>query len=128
MQILMTKTFVRWMRKSCLTEEMLLDAVQEFGRGLVDADLGANVFKKRVRLPGRGKRGSARTIVATCFEGRFFFLYGFEKNERENISAPELTALKQTAAVLLALNATELHVLLDAGKIFEVPYAKEQNS
>nr|WP_263469118.1 type II toxin-antitoxin system RelE/ParE family toxin [Stenotrophomonas sp. CFS3442] len=29
--------------------------------GLVDADLGGGIFKKRVALPGRGKRGSVRT-------------------------------------------------------------------
>jgi hypothetical protein len=49
MQILMTKPFARWMRKSGLTVEMLSDAACEVRRGLVDADLGGNVFKKRVR-------------------------------------------------------------------------------
>jgi DNA-binding transcriptional regulator YiaG len=33
--------------------------------GLIDADLGGHVVKKRVALPGQGKRGGARTIVAT---------------------------------------------------------------
>ena len=34
-------------------------------RGLIDANLGGGIIKKRVPLPGRGKRGSARTLVAT---------------------------------------------------------------
>ena len=32
--------------------------------GLVDADFGGGVVKKHVALPGRGKRGGARTLVA----------------------------------------------------------------
>ena len=32
--------------------------------GLVDADLGGGVVKKHVALPGRGKRGGARILVA----------------------------------------------------------------
>jgi Uncharacterized protein conserved in bacteria len=43
--------------------------------------------KKRVPVAGRGKRGGARTIVATNFGDRWFFLFGFEKNERANIDS-----------------------------------------
>jgi hypothetical protein len=31
-------------------------------QGLIDADLGGGVIKKRVPLPGRGKSGSTRTL------------------------------------------------------------------
>jgi hypothetical protein len=34
--------------------------------GLIDADLGGGVLKKRVGLAGRGKRGGVRTLVATA--------------------------------------------------------------
>ncbi|MFY9138571.1 MAG: type II toxin-antitoxin system RelE/ParE family toxin, partial [Zwartia sp.] len=30
--------------------------------GLIDADLGGGILKKRVGLSGRGKRGGARTL------------------------------------------------------------------
>jgi hypothetical protein len=33
--------------------------------GLIDADLGGSVYKKRVPLTGRGKHGVARVLVAT---------------------------------------------------------------
>jgi len=36
-------------------------------------------------------------ILATNFGGRWFFLYGFEKNERDNIGARELKAPQITA-------------------------------
>jgi hypothetical protein len=34
-------------------------------QGLIDADLGGGLFKKRIALPGRGKSGGARTLIAT---------------------------------------------------------------
>ena len=52
--------------------------------GLIDADLGGGIIKKRVPLPGRGKSGSVRTLVASKRNGKWFFLYGFEKNDKES--------------------------------------------
>jgi hypothetical protein len=85
-----TKYFGRWAKKADLTDRALLSAVEEIRRGLVDADLGGGLLKKRIALPGRGKSGSTRTILATNRNDRWFFVYGFEKNERENISSTEL--------------------------------------
>lgn len=48
-------------------------------RGLIDADLGGGVYKKRIALPGRGKRGITRTLIATNRANRWIFLTGFEK-------------------------------------------------
>ena len=89
------------MRKTELTDAALCAAVIEMERGLIDADLGGGVFKKRVGLAGRGKRSGARTLVATNRSGRWFFVFGFEKNDRDNISDDELEALKDIAAQLL---------------------------
>ena len=59
-------------------------------RGLIDADLGGGIVKKRVGLAGRGKRSGARTLIATNKGDRWFFVFGFEKNERANIGDDEL--------------------------------------
>jgi hypothetical protein len=79
------------MRKSGVSDTALCAAVIEMAQGLIDADLGGGVVKKRVSLPGRGKRGGARAIVATNKGDRWFFLHGFAKTERENVSAEELS-------------------------------------
>ena len=55
-------------------------------------------------MPGRGKRGGARTIVGSDLQDRWFFLYGFEKKDRESIDARELAALQTIAAALLAMD------------------------
>lgn len=96
-RVFKTRYFSRWMRKTELTNSSLCEAVAEMVQGLVDADLGGGVVKKRVALPGRGKSGGARTLVATNKGNRWFFVFGFEKGDRANISDQELEALQDLA-------------------------------
>ena len=56
LQVFAIKTFARWMRKNKITQEDLLDATQEMVNGLIDADLGGYVVKKRLALHGREKK------------------------------------------------------------------------
>jgi len=42
------------MKKTELTDKALCKAVSEMADGLCGVELGGNVFKKRVALPGRG--------------------------------------------------------------------------
>lgn len=119
-RVFKTRAFTRWMRKSGLTDDALCDAVAEMSQGLVDADLGGHVVKKRVALPGQGKRGGARTIVATKMADRWFFLYGFGKNERANIDKDELKVLQEMAKELLGFSDQQLATALMAEEIVEV--------
>ena len=89
-------------------------------QGLIDADLGGGVLKKRVGLAGRGKRGGARTLVATNKGDLWFFVFGFEKNERANISAEEKEALQDLAQDLLARTAKELDIAVTDGSLEEI--------
>jgi hypothetical protein len=119
-RIFKTKTFIRWMSKAEVTDAALTKAIHEMEQGLVDADLGGCLFKKRVALIGKGKRGGARTIVASKVNNRWFFLYGFLKNERDNINSIELKALQGVAKELLELNDSQLKKALIAHEIIEV--------
>jgi hypothetical protein len=47
-------------------------------------------------------------LIGTNLGDRWFFLFGFEKNERDNIDDRELGALRRLASVLLNLGANEL--------------------
>ena len=81
-RVFKTRQFAKWMRKTDLTDEALCLAVSEMLSGLVDADLGGDVLKKRVALPGRGKRGGARTLVATRRTSRWFLCSGLRRTKR----------------------------------------------
>ena len=115
-----TRHFHRWAKKAELSDNALFSAVSEMIKGLVGTDLGGGVFKKRIALPGQGKSGSTRTLLATNRNDRWIFVFGFEKNERANISAKELEALKMLAAELLALSSVQINEALDSGDLLEV--------
>lgn len=115
-----TRSFSRWMRKIGLTDSVVCEAVLEMRHGLVDADLGGGVLKKRVPLPGRGKRGGGRTLVATRWAGRWVFLFGFGKNERDNIALDELVPLQLLAVKLLTYDDNEIARALACGELTEV--------
>jgi len=63
-----TRHFTRWARKAGLKDSFLKTAVLEIQSGLLEADLGGGIVKKRIALPGRGKSGGTRTLLATNFE------------------------------------------------------------
>lgn len=119
-RVFKTRHFSRWARKTDLTSDALCNAVSEMDAGLIDADLGGGVVKKRVALPGRGKRGGVRTLVATNRGNRWFFLFGFEKNERASISKKELEALQDIASDLLRLNSSQLDIHVKSEALQEI--------
>lgn len=120
MSIYTTRWFDRWARKQGITATSLCAAVREMSNGLYDADLGGNLYKKRIARPGQGKSGGFRTLVATNKGNRWIFVFGFPKNERSNIDKDEEEALKKLAAHLLALTAQSLSKAQHAGELMEV--------
>ena len=101
-------------------DQSLIKAIQEIQSGLVDAHLAKGLVKKRVAQSGRGKQSSARTLVATYFEDRWFFIFGFLKNEKSNITAKELQWLMSFAQQLLDLRDDELSMAIEAGELCEI--------
>jgi hypothetical protein len=127
-RVFKTRHFSRWVRKSELTDQVLCSAVDEMAAGLVDADLGGGVLKKRVALPGMGKRGGVRTLVATHKGGHWFFIFGFQKNERDNIDDKTLEAVQTIAADLFKLSGRDLDVLVSNESLKEICHGKQAQS
>ena len=120
MSVYKTKEFSRFARKADLKSADLLDAAQAVASGQWDADLGGGVFKQRIARDGGGKSGGFRTIILFKVGGHSFFVHGFAKNEKANISPKELKALKALAATFLALDLSALETAKSAGEIAEV--------
>ncbi len=120
MRIFKTKRFQKWAASENLSDEALKKAINEMENGLVDTELGGNVYKKRIGIQGRGKRGGARTLLAFKIEERAFFIYGFSKNERANINANELKALKTYAHELLGYSDKALEKAIKTKIVIEV--------
>lgn len=111
---------MKWAKKEKILERALIQAIEEMERGLIDADLGGHVFKKRVAIQGKGKSGGVRTLIAYQVKGKAFFIYGFAKNKRANIDTKELEALKIIAVNLLGHNDKMLDYLISENELVEV--------
>ncbi|TXL65987.1 type II toxin-antitoxin system RelE/ParE family toxin [Zeimonas arvi] len=119
-QLFKTRHFARWMRSTEITDAILRKAMLEMTRGLIDADLGGGLVKKRIGLPGRGKRGGVRALVATRQGDRWIYLFGFQKNERDNIDAAELDAFRTLANDLTRLDDRQMDELRTRGALVEI--------
>ena len=120
MAVYKTRWFDRWAGREGLAASSLCVAVREMLQGLVDADLGGGLVKKRIGRPGQGKSGGYRTLVATNKGNRWVFVYGFPKHERSNIDKDETVALKKLAAHLLSLTPQAVREAQGAGELLEV--------
>ena len=82
--------------------EELLKAAKAVASGQWDADLGGGVFKQRIARDGGGKSGGFRTIILFKVGGHSFFVHGFAKNEKANLSKAQRNTLARVIAVLKA--------------------------
>jgi len=120
MEKLSTKWFKKWAKKSKITDQDLLDTVDNLIKGLSTADLGSNLFKIRVKREHSGKSSGFRTIVVYKENERAIFLYGFGKNEKDNISKTELLYFKKLGNDFLTLDKNQIKQLIEAKSLFEI--------
>ena len=126
MQILKTKGLVRFARRERITDTSLREAIERAERGLIDADLGGGLIKQRLARPGQGRSGGFRVIVAYRAKGRAVFLYGFAKNERDNIDPDELQVFRTIGANWLAANAATIKEAIEDGDLQEITHDDEK--
>lgn len=116
----MTKKFSKWATIQKIPRNKLASVLQELITDNFEANLGGNIYKKRIRFTGRGKSGSGRTIICYKKKDRAIFIHGFAKNEKSNLSKKELIAFKELAKILLALSPEAITIALKNGDFLEV--------
>lgn len=119
-QTLKTKAFAKWAKEEGLSDAALAGAVHEMQQGLYDANLGGGVYKKRLAHDGRGKSGGFRVILAFKMNDVAIFVYGFSKNERDNITRKQKEALKILVKVYFSYNEEQLAKAKRVGELIEV--------
>lgn len=120
MRLFKTKPFARFATKERISDAALRDAIRRAEAGLVDADLGGGVIKQRLARSGQGKSGGFRSIVLFRRQAMAFFVYGFAKNDRDNIDRQELKAFRLLAVEMLALDDKALQMAIKNGTIMEI--------
>lgn len=123
MEAYKSRSFASWATREGLDNDALVSALLEMEQGLIDAHLGGQVVKKRVAVSGRGKRGSTRMLIAFKQGEKAFFIFGFAKSARANVSDKELRALKLLAKELFSYSAAMISQAVEAGELLpiEVP-------
>ncbi len=124
-RIFKTKNFVRWAKKEKLSDIALKSAISELETGLIDADLGGGLVKKRVARTGQGKRGGHRVLLAFKDNDRSIFVFGFSKNDRDNLDAEEKEMYKKVAKMYLGAPMSALEKMCNKGQLVEVRYDKK---
>jgi len=121
MRVFKNAWFVRFARKEKIPVEALLDAVERAETGLIDANLGGGVIKQRIARVGEGKSGGYRSVVLYRKGEKAFFVFGFSKNEQDNIRTDEQDQFKRAAKEVLALSDERIHYLIENGQFEEIP-------
>ena len=120
MRIFKTRGFARFAKVERINDAMLADAIRHAEAGLMKADLGGGLIKLRVARLGQGKRGGYRTLIAYRSGVRAVFLFGFAKNERDNVSRQQLTDLKSAAGEILKRSNDDIATDIADGRLQEV--------
>ena len=120
MRIFKTPWFTRFAEKERIVDEILKNAVNQLEAGQFDADLGGGVYKQRLARSGGGKSGGYRVLICFRQESRSFFMYGFPKSERDNITISEKNDLKKLAKVLFSMTDEQLDEHMKAGAFQEI--------
>lgn len=120
MRLFKRRDFARWQLNEKLPDTVLCLAAKEMENGLIDADLGGLLYKKRIARQGSGKSSSYRTLLSAKIGNRYVFLHGFAKSDKTNISPKEKRALQYVGKVLLELSPDELIKALQSGVLMEV--------
>ena len=120
MAIYRTKAFSRFARQNGLDDGALSKAAKAVRDGNPDADLGGGLYKQRVAKRTGGKSSGFRTLITQKTSEHVFFVYGFEKNAKDNISETETKALKKMAKLFGAYTQEQLDVAITGGNLFEI--------
>lgn len=122
MRVFMGKHFAHWAKDERIENNTFCEAAKEIIAGQVEADLGKNLYKKRVKKEGMGKRGGYRVIVAykKPNSNRIFFISSFAKNEQGTLKPKEQDALSKVAKSYVDASDSLVDELKAKGSIIEI--------
>ncbi len=112
MRIFKNKWFVRFAEDEGIDDETLCEAVQMAEQGKIDANLGGGVIKQRLARRGAGKSAGYRSIILYRKGDKAFFVYGFAKNSRDNITRNDEKNFKESAKFVLNLSDDDIKKLI----------------
>lgn len=120
MRIFQNQIFAQFARKNRIPLAAICKAARELSSGLIHANLGGGVYKQRIARRGEGKSGGFRTIIFFRATQHTFFILGFAKNDKANLTPDELAGLKELAKELLNYDDAKIDLALCNGSFTEI--------
>ena len=127
MRIFKNKHFYKWASDIGLDDKSLLNAANEIAAGKYEASLGQKIFKKRIALNNTGKSGSTRTVIAFQQGSHVFYMYGYAKNQKANMTRTEIRALQKLAQSYFELSDKDLCIAVKAKILKEIKHEATDN-
>jgi hypothetical protein len=113
--------FARFAAKEGIADSELKAIVNDtLEAGQAEASLGGGVYKVRLARSGEGKSGGYRVIVFFKSGKRTFYVYGFAKSARANISEKDLKRFKEMAKENMGMTDEQLKNRIKAGHWNEI--------
>ena len=122
MRVFKTKWFARFARREGIADSKLLATVREIEKGLIDADYGGGLIKKRVARDGGGKSGGYRSIIAYRSEEKCIFMFCFAKSDKGNLNINEVAQYKNATGIYLGFSEIDIAAALKKRELVEVTY------
>jgi len=119
-RIFKNKSFHQFTKREGIADNELKEIVKQLENGQYYADLGGSVYKMELARKGEGKHGGYRSIVVFKSEFRTFFMYGFPKSNKDNISGKELRVFKSKAKDNLAFTDELISLYLKNKILIEI--------
>lgn len=117
---LKTKWFNKWSKKNAIEDDKLLKAIESISDNLGIIDLGGGLYKVRIPRERQGKSGGFRSIVVFKKSDLAIFVYGFPKNEKDNLEKDELKYFKKLAHDLLETDRKEYERMIQLGNFINL--------
>ena len=112
---LKTKWFNKWAKKQSIPDKLLENAIESLTKKQGSIDLGSGLFKVRTPNQGKGKSSGYRTLIVFKEHKLAIFVYGFAKNEKDNLDKDELKYFKKLSKDLLNVNNKEYKRIIKLG-------------
>lgn len=126
MRVFKTKWFKRFLKKESISEEKINQTIQDILEGKIDGDYRRGLVKQRLARDNQGKSGGYRIIVLFKVKHRMFFVFGFAKSNRENVTSIEEESFRKLASYYFALSDKELEMLLLNHELTEIIYESKK--
>lgn len=120
MKVYKNAYFERFAKKNKIADTDLIKAVERVEKGLIDADLGSFLIKQRIPRKVQSRARGYRTIISCIQDQQCYFVYGYAKSEKDNLTKVEEREFKKLAQFFSTLSDAHLQELIKKKNLIEV--------